>query len=410
MDALLFAWRNLWHNRRRTLITLAAVSLTLMLTQAMHNLAIGSYQQMIYSGVRSGSGHLTVYHTQYRQDRSESLSFARQPVEQMVHDTIPALQSAPRIYLSALAQSSYDSRAVALTGIDMSTESTFNPYLKKLPADEFLRPDERRDALVGEKLCRELKLRPGQKLVVTLQNAEGEMVSELLRIRGILRTGVNEVDSGLIMINLTMAQKLLGRPGHIHELALLVDNDDTINDTVATLANQLRDQPQLEVVPWQVAMPNLADAIRLDYASQNVILVIMMVIVTIGIVNTLLMSVMERIHEFGIMLAVGAGRGRLVQLVACEASLLGILSAIIGTCCGSLLTWYLAIVGIDLRDFMSENMEFGGVVFDPIMRAAWDPLWMTQTALYIILLCLIAALYPAWKATRLLVVDAIRHH
>ena len=157
-------------------------------------------------------------------------------------------------------------------------------------------------------------------------------------------------------------------------------------------------------------MPNLANAIKLDYASQKFIFAIILLIVTIGVVNTLLMSVMERLREFGVVLALGSSPGRLRWLVLLEALLLGLLAALAGCLLGALATWYLVEVGIDLQAFIPETLEFGGVVFDPVLRAAWDLPWMARITLYIVGLTLLAALYPAVKAGRITPVEAMRHH
>ena len=410
MDYLSLAWKNLWRNRRRTLITLLAISLALMLTQTLHNLAMGSYTQMIENGVRSGSGHFTVYHHGYRQDHDEKLAFSSGSLIATLTDTAPIECVLPRIHLGGLAQSSHDSRAVAIMGIDMAAEAAVNPALKNLPAEQWLRKEQPRDALLGRRLLDELKIHIGQKLVLTVQNRNGDLVSELLRVRGIIDSRIKQIDSSLVMIGLNKAAMITERQGQIHELALVLNNTEAMPQLLNTISPLFNDNSELELVPWQVAMPNLADAIRLDYASQNVMLLIIMLIITIGIVNTLLMSVMERIHEFGIMLATGMSPFKLWQLVVCEAAMLGTTAALFGSVLGSLTTWYLVEVGIDLRDFISENMEFGGVVFDPILRATWSSAWMLESALYIVLLSIVAALYPAFKAARLAPVDAMRHN
>ena len=157
-------------------------------------------------------------------------------------------------------------------------------------------------------------------------------------------------------------------------------------------------------------MPNLANAIRLDYASQKFIFIILLLIVTIGVVNTLLMSVMERFREFGVILAVGASAMRLRLLVFSEALLLGLVSMLLGSALGSLATWYLQEVGINLRYFIDETLEFGGVVFDPVLRAAWDRPYMLQIAGFMLLLSLAAAVYPAIKSGRIRPAEAMRHH
>lgn len=156
-------------------------------------------------------------------------------------------------------------------------------------------------------------------------------------------------------------------------------------------------------------MPNLANAIKLDYASQKVIFAIIVLIVTIGVVNTLLMSVMERFHEFGVILALGASPGKLRRMVLAEALLLGLVAMVFGCVLGTLGTWYLAEVGIDLRMFISGDLEFGGVIFEPVLKAGWDVAWMVQIALYVVLLSVLASLYPAVKAGRIVPAEAMRH-
>lgn len=409
MDYFSLAWKNLWRNRRRTLITLFAISMALMLAQTLHNLAMGSYSQMIENGVRSGSGHYSLYHPGYRQDHDEKLTFSPGQLATSLTSKTAIAYALPRIHLSGLAQSSHDSRAVAIMGIDMAGEAAVNPVLRNLLTTQWLRPMQGRDALLGQRLVDELKIKIGQKLVITLQDRDGNLVSELFRLRGIINSRIKQVDSSLVMISLQKAATITGRSGQIHELALVLNSANDMPKQFAIINGLLSDTNEIELVPWHVAMPNLADAIRLDYASQNVMLVIIMLIITIGIVNTLLMSVMERIHEFGILLATGMAPFKLWKLVICEAAILGSAAALFGSLLGSLSTWYLVEVGIDLRDFISENMEFGGVVFDPIIRATWTPVWMVESALYIILLSMIAALYPAFKAARLSPVDAMRH-
>ena len=135
-----------------------------------------------------------------------------------------------------------------------------------------------------------------------------------------------------------------------------------------------------------------------------------LLMVAIGVVNTLLMSVMERMREFSVILALGSKPMTLRGMILLEALALGLLAAALGTLLGSLATWYLVSVGIDLADFVPETLEFGGVVFDPVMRADWDPLWMFRIVLYVIGLTLLAALYPAVKAGRITPVEGMRHH
>lgn len=410
MDDLLLAWKNIWRNRRRTLITLAAISLSIMLVQATHNLAFGIYARMVDSGVRAGSGHLTVYRTGYIDSRDEKLSFDPDNLAETVRNLPGVEQALPRLYLPALAQSSRESRGIMLTGIDPQAEVTVNPYLKGLGEDEMVRGLSGRDAVIGQRLLDELKIRKGGKFVVTLQSRDGELSSELLRVRGVFKTGIKEIDRSLVMVGRERAAAMAGISGEIHELAVILDGRSSEEDAALQLAAAVADRPHLETVPWERAMANLANAIKLDYAGQQIIFIIIVLIVTIGVVNTLLMSVMERIHEFGGILALGATPGRLRRMIMTEALLLGASALVLGCLLGSLLTWYLVEVGINLAAWLPEDLEFGGVVFEPILRATWDLPWMGEIALYVFLLTLLASLYPALKAGRIAPASAMRHH
>lgn len=409
MDIFLLAWKNLWRSRRRTLITLAALSFSLMLVQGFHNLSYGVYSAMIDSGVRAGSGHLVVYQQDYVAGRDEKFSFNPKQLAAQISALDGVEAALPRLYLPGLAQSSRESRGILLTGLDPQTEWQINPFLKNLPAEQ-LPTLGGREAILGSRLLKELQLKPGNKFVVTLQSRSGDLVSEMFRVHSVVTTGIKIVDKSLLLVGRERAAALAGIPGEIHELAVILEDQQADRRVYPVLQKMLQDRPQLRLLPWDEAMPNLSNAIKLDYASQKFIFIIMLLIVTIGVINTLLMSVMERFREFGVILAVGASANRLRILVFVEALLLGLVAMLFGSCLGSLLTWYLQAVGIDLRDFLEENLEFGGVVFDPIMRASWDVPYMLQIAAFMLLLSLVAAIYPARKAGRIMPADALRHY
>jgi ABC-type lipoprotein release transport system permease subunit len=365
---------------------------------------------MIDSGVRAGSGHIAVYRGDYVESRDEKLSFDPGDLPEKVAARPEVLQALPRVYLPGLAQSSRESRGILVTGVDPRAERAVNPFLRHLSNDGMLRSVDGRDAILGRRLLDELKLEPGNKFVVTVQGRDGELVSELFRVRGVVKTGIREVDRSLIMVGRQRAAAMGGIPGQIHELAVVLKAAGLEKSAFPAITGLVADRPRLHAVGWEEAMPNLANAIRLDYASQKFIFAVILLIVTIGVVNTLLMSVMERLREFGVILAIGASPGRLRRMVFTEALLLGASSLAVGSLLGSLVTWYLVEVGIDLRAFMPESLEFGGVVFDPVLRATWDVAWMARIGLYVVGLALLASLYPAVKAGRIDPAAAMRHY
>ena len=410
MDLFKLAWKNIWRNRRRTIITLTAIAFSIMLVQAVHNLSYGVYAGMVDSGVRAGSGHIAVYRNNYLESRDEILHFRDGSLVDDIALIDGVEQVLPRLYIPALAQSSRESRGVLLIGVDPDRERQINPFLKTLPADGMIRSADSRDAVVGSRLLNELQIRPGQKFVVTAQHEDGTLHSELLRVRGVVSSGMKDIDSSLILVGRGRAALVTGNSGSVHELAVILA-DARLEQTIhRQIAAKLPVDQNILAVSWETAMPNLANAIKLDYASQKFIFIIILLIVTIGVINTLLMSVMERMREFGVILAIGSKPMTLRTLIMLEAVIMGLLAAAIGTLLGSLATWYLVAVGIDLAELVPDTLEFGGVVFDPVMRASWDPAWMIRIAVYVVCLTLAAATYPAIKAGRTTPVEGMRHH
>lgn len=409
-DYLHLAWKNLWRNRRRTLITLVAIAFSIMLVQALHNLSSGVYAGMVDSGVRAGSGHIAVYRQDYLASREETLYFEDHNLVTEIEAFDGVEHVLPRLYIPALAQSSRESRGIMLIGVDPQRERQINPFLKSLAEDAMVRSSGSRDAVVGARLLDELQIKTGQKFVVTAQHQDGTLHSELLHVRGVVNSGMKDVDSSLILVGRERAGLLTGSSGSVHELAVILSDPAYEQQVLDQVTAILDTHPHIEAVNWERAMPNLANAIKLDYASQKFIFLIILLIVTIGVVNTLLMSVMERMREFGVILALGSRPMTLRCMIMLEALSLGLLAATVGTMFGSLATWYLVAVGIDLAAFVPETLEFGGVVFDPILRAIWDPGWMIRIAGYVVGLTLLAALYPAIKAGRITPVEGMRHH
>jgi ABC-type lipoprotein release transport system permease subunit len=406
---LKIAWRNLMRHRLRTLITLVGVSLSLTLVQTYHNFTQGVYSYMVQTGVRSGAGHLAIYHDHYLDRRHGSLCFFSGSLLDEIATLRGVQEILPRIYLSGLAQSSRENRNVQMIGVDMEKERKINPFLQKIETNIFATPWKKRDALVGSKLLRELKITIGSKFVVTVQNRQGELASELLRVRGVIRTGIKETDNSLVMVDRFQAGKMAGIPNEIHEAAIVLETADLAKKVLPEITRLLSTRPELETVSWEKAMPNLFNALRWDYVSVKFLSFIVLLIVTIGVINTLLMSVMERFHEFGMLRAIGTSPGRLGKMILLEALILGLVSMTLGTFFCILSTGYLVKYGFDLRLFIPDTLEFGGVIFSSILYARWDVAWMAQSAVYILFLCLIASLYPALKASRVTPMEAMRH-
>lgn len=410
MVDLKLALRNLLRYPVRTIVTLMSVSLGLALVQTYHNFTQGVYAYMVETGVRSGSGHIAVYRQKFLEDRDPALYFNAQRLERELPGINGVDQVMYRLYFSGLAKSSRESRNVQIMGADLQTERAVNPFLRKLPQTLFKGPWNPRDALVGSVLAEDLKIGRARTFVITMQTANNDLVSELFKIKGLVHTGIREIDSALVMLDRHAAAAMAGLPGQIHELAVVLDHGEKARYVYPEIKKLIAPQKNLEAVSWEKAMPNLFNALRWDYVGGKLLSYIVLLIVTIGVVNTLLMSVMERFNEFGMLRALGTSPCRLGRMILFEALGIGIVSMGIGTGICAMATWYLSVYGLDLRLFIPDNLEFGGVIFSSLLFARWDLVWMAKSGTYIVVLCVLASLYPAIKAARVTPLAAMRRN
>lgn len=395
------AWKNLWRHRLRTLITVTAMGGSLFLSVTLVNLSRGSYGKMIDQGVRSGSGHIGVYKEGYIEERLPEQSFTVGNLMEKI-EQIPRVEMAlPHLQFSALAQSAYDARGALLFGLFPSREASLNPYVKGLTKGRFLKDTDGRQAVIGEGLSRELRVPVGKSLVITLKDEAGELRSEKLLVVGLLATGIKEMDNALIMVNLPEVQRISGYFDQVQEISLILQSSSQQKKILPRLASLLAKRKELVAKGWQEAMPNLSDAIKYDAASQQVILLLLVIIVGIGITNTFLMSVLERTREFGTLMAIGTSPLFLRLMVMTEAFFTGLLGLMVGWLSGSIATYYLIVHGFDFSFIMGDGQEFGGVFFEPIIRASWNFPEMIFLSLFLLLVCISAAFYPAWQAGRI---------
>jgi ABC-type lipoprotein release transport system permease subunit len=234
------------------------------------------------------------------------------------------------------------------------------------------------------------------------------VTSHLFRVKGIFRTGSADIDGFFAIVPLASAAEVTGRPDAVTQLSIHL-SDSTATPEATTRATAALGGPGVEVLDWQHALPEMWRMIRADASANNAFLGVMGIMVALGVLNTILMSVMERMREFGVLLAVGMTPSRLALLIVFEGLFLGLTSALLGAGLGALLTWPMIVYGIDLSSFMGESYELAGLSLSTTIHAAWDWPRMIATAFLSILFCMMAAAYPAWKAARLRPVEAMHH-
>jgi len=410
MKLFLLALRNLFRNTRRTLLTLAAIGFGLSMMIFVVNLQNGSYQAMIDTAVSSMAGHVVVQADGY-QDEKEPTMLVQDAsvVVATLASAYPDAVVAPRIFTGGLLMSAHSSVGVALTGLDVAAELQVQDLHEKVVDGEWLASDER-EIVIGVDMAKTLDIELGDKLVYMGQNGSDEVQSRLFRVRGLFRTGSAQFDGRLAFAHLGAVQEIMGGGDVANMVTLhMADADDAFE--AAPRLEALLARPELDVRHWKDALPELFAIIQVDRGSGDVMLAIIGLIVAFGVLNTMMMAVLERTREFGVMLSLGMKPRQIAWLVLLEGLVLGLLGAIVGLLFGLALSWPIVTYGLDYSSMMGgETMESGGILMDTLVFGAWDPVRMALYFAGAVIFCICAAIYPAWSISKLRPVEALRHH
>jgi ABC-type lipoprotein release transport system permease subunit len=404
------AARNLFRNTRRTVITLLGLAFGLAMVEVTITLQAGQYADMLEAGVSSLAGHVVVQADGWQDEREEErvLSGAG-AVTDALRGAFPEATVTPRLMLGGLLTSPRGSVGAALTGVDAAAEAAVQTLDDRVREGTWLDGDGR-GIVIGEKMAQSLQVGLGDKLVWMGQHGdETEVQSRLFRVKGVFRTGAAEIDGFVAFADLPAVQEVYGTPDVAHQVAVHLRDPGTTPAIHARATELLAARPEVDVLDWEHAIPEIVAMIAVDRTSNNVIMFIIGSIVSMGALNTLLMSAMERTREFGVMLALGLRPGQLGRLLLVEGMLIGVLGACGGLALGALLSWPLVEWGLDYRDVLGETYETGGIAISGLIKGRWHPARGLSYAGIAVGMATLAALYPAWFVTRLQPVDAMRH-
>ncbi|MCE5249811.1 FtsX-like permease family protein [bacterium] len=402
-------WRNLWRNKRRTILELVSIGGSVFIAVWWNNLAIGSYAKMVDDGVRMGSGHIGIYHNKYLELRkTEQVIEVSNLVAELERE--PEVTNVfPRLKVPGLIRSSRESRAAGFMGIDFDREKGINPVLepKRIVEGKLPGKDDPRGILIGEGLAHELGLNVGNKCVFMVQGPKGEIVSALLRISGLVRTNIREIDAGAVFIDREKLADIIGYKDSAHEIAVMLRSNKMVKQMLPRIREIAARYPNAEAYQWEDAMPELASSIHMDHAGLQITVIIIYIIVGIGTINTLLMSVMERTREFGVIRAIGVSKSGIRKMVLSEAFVLSCVGVLSGYVLSSIAGLYTATKGINLTSVIDEQ-GIGGTLYEPIMYSTWDVKGMLIMGVGMICIALLASLYPAHHVMKIRPSDAMR--
>jgi ABC-type lipoprotein release transport system permease subunit len=407
------AWRNLWRNRRRTLITVSMIAFGFALAVVSIGLGDGGHNAMIRNAIRMGDGHLTVQPRGYLTSPANyRFLHAGGEVLAQVQGAGLAGRVAPRVSLQLLASSATNAIGVALQGIQPGRDPLHDVLGDSLVDGDWLEPGDHRGLLIGESLSRKLDADVGNKVVLMAGGRDGQTISQLGRVRGIFRTGLDELDGYVLLSDLALARQFLYAEGATPEaapltrIAVFLDDAEALPAAKTALADAVTAREAV-VLDWQEMMPQLVSFIVVDDVGNYIWLVFILVMVAFGILNTILMSVLERTREFGLLRALGVSPAQLLTLVLLETIQLAIVALVAGWLLALGGHAYFAIKGLDLSAMGEEMLMTSGAMMDPILRTELSAGRVTSLTLLVFVTTLLAGIYPAFRAARVSPVAAL---
>ena len=405
MTALVsLAWRNVWRNFRRSLITTASMGCGLAAIMLGQSLIKSVQHQLIEKATGSITGHIQIqarhikefkFPDKYLEDDGR--------IEKALAGQRGIKAFGRRIHVTGLISSPTGSVGVFISAVEPSRESRVTTMSSYLVKGEFL-PGPK-TIMIGDKLAQRLDVRLGEKVVIMAQADDGSMGAEAFRISGLFHTGSTSFDGQIVYVPLAAAQELLVVGSKINNVVARLEDIDETDQVQRELADTLRGLP-VQVLSWKNVDHEILAIQKFQDGLLFVVLVIVFAIVALGILNTLLMSLFERVREFGVLMAIGARPRWVLKLILIEAVILGLVGTALGLAAGTVLISYYGHAGLHLPigDAMSYFIPFPSVIY---LRWVWASHLFAAGS--VLVTSVLAALAPALRACRLRPAEALRH-
>ena len=410
MKLNLLAWRNLWRHKRRTLITASSIAFGVLLSVTFTGAGDYFYTRMIDAGANMGMGHITVAARDYNRAPSSQKRLQSANQHQATLSELPEVSSViARIQGQAMFASARKSIGGTFIAIDPAQETASNNlFIQSLVEGKMLETVSDKGIVMGVDLARKLQLSLGKKVVYTTTDVNGDIVSAIARVSGLFRTGVSEVDGGLALLPLQSVQTVLGYESDEVSFIAVNLHDQRASHVLRDSLQQQAAFQDMEVLNWQQTQPDLAGMIAVDKSANKISQLLIALLISAGIINTMLMSVLERIREFGVMMALGMSPRHLFGLVMLESFWLAVTGLIIGIIIT--IPWYLYMfeTGLDLTSAYGDDFSFGGVLLDTVFKIRLFKESVVGILIGLFSLALIAGAYPAWRASRIPPVEGLK--
>jgi len=369
----------------------------------------GMNNQMVENTISTSLGHISIQHKKFRDEMKLGYSFVPGDALYDSLNTVPDLVAwSPRIRLEGMIQSSEASRGVLIMGIDPDREkaiSNISSYMLPIDGNRYLTDAGSNEILISRSMSDKLDIGLGDKVVLMFQDIHNDITGVAFTVQGLYQSPIDSFDRYVVYTGIRILENRLGIPNRISEISVRVSNRNVVDSVQRHIRTRLSGpDSNLAVLSWKDMAPNLLSAVKLFDTSMYIFFGIVFVTVIFSVANTLIMAIMERFHEIGVMKSIGTRPSWVFGMVMFEAINLGLVGLAAGSLIGCAIVGILSITGIDFSFYMESMRVWGtGHVIYPTLK----PLNIVMAAAIVMATTLIAALYPAIKAARIRPLEAL---
>lgn len=397
------AWRNIWRSKKRSVIIIISVMIGLstgIFLMAFYN---GMIEQRVNTAIQSEISHIQLHHPEFRKDYDIKYSLLNgSPILKKIQSNSNVKAAAGRIIIKGMIASASGSAGITINGIMPEEEKDVTDLPGKLNEGNYFNQQKKNELIIGEKLIKKLKLNINNKAILTFQDIEGNIASAAYRITGVYKTVNTPYDETNVFVTIKDIDSLTGIPGQLNEIAVLLKSNSLLNETQGKFIENF---PTTEIKNWMEISPEIGLTVSVADQMVYIFMGIILLALAFGIVNTMMMAVLERTREIGMLLALGMNKLKVFSMILMETFFL-----VLAGCPGGITIAFIAIAisqktGISFKKFKEVYSSFGysDVIYPTLTN--WQ-FWMIM--LLVIITAIVSAIFPAWRALQLKPAESIR--
>lgn len=398
------SWRNVWRNKLRSAVIILAITAGLtggIFTVAMYN---GMTEQKLRTAVDTQTAHLQIHAPMFRKNKDIRLYLPdADAIVSSINKREPVRAVATRLVATAMLASSNANAGVQLNGIDPDKEMAISTIHRSMVSGDYFQTEKRNQVVISTRTAKKLKVGMNDKVVITLQDINGDIVGAALRVSGIFRTTHSMFDEANVFVRKQDLERILSMPGVVNEITLRLDDIEEVPRFQQLLQSEFP-ADVADIQSWREIQPELAYISDATWQMNYLVLIVILLALAFGILNTMLMAIFERVKEIGVLMAVGMSKPRIFWMIILETVFLSLTGAVCGMMVSAWLVYATGRSGINLSMFAQGLESFG---ISSVIYPALDPPFYGRLAIMVIVAALISALYPAIKALRMNPVEAI---